>query len=375
MSQEARIAHVISARTWRGGEQQAIWLYEDLDKLGVYQVIFCPKGSATENYCIKHQLRFRSFSKGLDFDPFFARNLAKACKEEQLNILHPHGSGGHTLSILSIDLFKNSCSILLHRRVDFPISGSRFSRYKYNHPKIKRILCVSHAIKKIMANDIQNKDLLDVVYDGIDVHRFHHPKSTILRDEFKSRLLSGEKDKVLIGNVAALTQQKDYFTFIDTAAKLQEKGVNATCFAIGDGKQKEELERYAKEKGLEEQLIFTGFRNDIPQILPELDVFLFSSETEGLGTSVLDAFAAGVPVVSTDAGGLPEIVHHLKNGFLAEVKNPEKLAEGVLMILNQPELATEWVKQAKIDVQAFSREKMAEQILNHYKQIIASEKH
>ncbi|MBI1223121.1 MAG: glycosyltransferase [Bacteroidetes bacterium] len=370
MNQELRIGHVISPKTWRGGEQQAIWLYEDLDKLGVYQIIFCVSGSATEKYCREHGIRYRAFRKRLSLDVVFARNLAKSCKEENIQILHPHGSGGHTLALLSIDLFHNSCSIVLHRRVDFPISDSWLSRYKYNHPQIKKILCVSEAIREIMIPSIKRKEILDVIYDGIDIRRFQHTPGRKLRNKFHF-----EDTLPLIGNVAALTQQKDYFTFIDTVEELNRRGVRAHFLAIGDGKQSTELKEYAKSKGVDSFLTFTGFRHDIPEILPELDIFLFTSETEGLGTSILDAFAAGVPVVSTNAGGIPEIVHHLKNGFLAEVKNPRLLADGVELALNKEDEKCAWIKQARLDVESFSREKMAAEILKRYIEIIASEKH
>ena len=73
----------------------------------------------------------------------------------------------------------------------------------------------------------------------------------------------------------------------------------------------------------------TGFRKDIPKILPELDIFLFSSKTEGLGTSLLDAFACQVPVVATNAGGVPELIIHEKTGLLSPTKDPQSLAKNV----------------------------------------------
>ncbi|HCS19501.1 MAG TPA: hypothetical protein DIW47_02875 [Bacteroidetes bacterium] len=364
-----RIAHVISPLSWRGGEQQAIYLYEELAKLGVYQLILCAKGSATEKYCESHGLRFRSFKKRLNIDPFFARSIGRVCREEKIDIVHPHDSGAHTLCILAADLFSNSCPLVLHRRVDFPISSSWFSRYKYNHSSIKKIICVSEAVKEILQKDIRNKGLLGVVYDGIDVDAFDDPGGGRLRSEFHL-----DPTIPIVANIAALTQQKDYFTFIDTVEILEKDGVKAAWFAFGEGAQREALEAYSMEKGLQEKIRFAGFRKDIRTIIPEIDVLLFSSETEGLGTTILDCFAAGVAVVSTDAGGIPEIMIHQQTGWMGKVKDPESLAEGVKIALTQPETKKEWIKGAKKRVQLFRRSLTAKKTLDIYQEIKASEK-
>jgi glycosyltransferase involved in cell wall biosynthesis len=369
MSELPRIAHIISPLSWRGGEQQAIYLYEELDKLGVYQVILCAKGSVTEQYCQNHGLKFRSFKKRLNIDPFFARFIRRVCREEKIDIIHPHDSVAHTLSILAADLFSNPCPLVLHRRVDFPISSTWFSRYKYNHPSIKRIICVSEAVREILQKDIRNKSLLRVVYDGIDVESFETPKGSVLRNEFDV-----PADVPVVANIAALTQQKDYFTFIDSVAILEKEGFHAAYFAFGDGYQREKILAYAEEKGLKNRIRFAGFRNDIRTILPEIDVLLFSSETEGLGTTILDCFAAGVPVVSTNAGGIPEIMVHLKTGWMGQVKDPRSLAEGVKIALTQPEIAANWVEEGKKRVQGFRRSITAKNTLDIYQEIKASEK-
>ncbi|MDX5320867.1 MAG: glycosyltransferase family 4 protein [Bacteroidota bacterium] len=369
MSVAPRIAHVITPKTWRGGEQQAMYLVEELQRLGVYQHIFCARGSATEAYCREHQLEHTALKKRFSLDLSFAAGMAKTCRNLNLNILHPHGSGAHTFCILSVDLFQNPCQILLHRRVDFPISKSLFSRYKYNHRRIKRIVCVSEAIKTIMTKDLRNPQVLRVVYDGIDLNKFGEGKTRILREEYG--IPEGMR---IVANIAALTQQKDYFTFIDAASIVIHSGNQVKFLIIGDGKQRAQLEAYVSKKGLSPHILFTGFREDIPTIFPEIDVLLFSSETEGLGSTVLDALAAGVPVVSTNAGGIPEIIQHNVNGYLAPVKDPEELAKGVELVLHHPEIGQRWVEAGKQVVRSFSRENMAKGILRHYEEIIASEK-
>lgn len=364
MTDQLRIAHIVSPLSWRGGEQQAVNLYEELDKLGVYQVFVCPKGSITEIYCREHGFRYYAFKKRLSLDPVFARQLSEMCKKEKIDFLHPHDSGSHTLSILSIDLFRNPASVILQRRVDFPISRSFFSHYKYNHPRIKKILCVSRAIVEIMKPDIKKPEILTVVYEGIDPAKFKLPAEGILRKQY------GVPSHVpVVANVAALAPQKDYFTFIDTVELLVNQGVKAAFFAIGDGPQKEEILAYARKKGMDGHIHFTGFRTDIPLVLPEIDVLLFSSETEGLGTTILDCYAAEVPIVSTNAGGIPELIVHGETGFLGRVKDPASLAEGVRMVLSDQRVREKWVSGGKERLKLFTRDVTARNTLKVYTEI------
>src|SRR5690606_28372567 len=129
--------------------------------------------------------------------------------------------------------------------------------------------------------------------------------------------------------------------------------IKAAFLAIGQGHLEEELKAYAQEQGVSDKIIFTGFRNDIPQIFPELDVLLFSSRTEGLGSTILDAFACGVPVVSTNAGGIPEIVTNEETGLLAPVGDATALANNVLRVLQDPDLAARLKKAGMARVQHF----------------------
>ena len=122
-----------------------------------------------------------------------------------------------------------------------------------------------------------------------------------------------------------------------------------------------------QEKGLQNDLIFTGFRNDVPDILPEVDLFLITSKTEGLGTTILDAFAAGVPVVATKAGGIPEIVRHRETGLLADLGDSQVLATYLHEMLNDAALRGGIIERSKQWVRMFSKEKVAEETLKIYR--------
>ena len=203
------------------------------------------------------------------------------------------------------------------------------------------------------------------MYDGIDPNRFFKgANENILRNEYKIA-----DDEWLIGNVAALAPHKDYFTFLNCAALVLKK-IKARFIIIGEGELKEELVKYAHQLGIADKVIFTGFRKDLGHVFHELDLFLFTSETEGLGSSLLDAMVCKLPVVSTNAGGIPEIVREGYNGLLAPVKDAQGLADKVVTIYNDRNLREKLVANASDFVMNFTKDKMARKTVEVYNEIV-----
>ncbi len=355
------ILHISTARTWRGGEQQLTYLYEELNTKNIQQILLCAKNSVIEQYFISKTYKHCSVRKGSNINLLFARKVREICRGHEIDIIHVHDSHALSFALLAADFFGNGASLVVSRRVDFPVKSKR----KYNHPNIKKILCVSDAIREITGRDIVNKSALKTVYSGIDPGRFTAGcGSGILREEYNL-----SSDFKLIGNIAALAPHKDYFTFLDTAELLVKEDLQARFFIIGEGKLEKRLKRYAQDRGITDHVIFTGFRSDIPRVLPELDLFLTTSETEGFGTTILDAFACRVPVVATDAGGIPEIVEDNVTGLLGGVKRPEALAAGVKRILSDGTLRDRIVSRAYEKVKSFTKEVMADKTLEVYQDI------
>lgn len=366
MDKLPKILHISTPKSWRGGEQQLAYLYEELVEKGIEQYILCRKGGEMAIRGKAKGWNIIECSKQTAIDPLFARKVKSVCKQNNIDIIHTHDSHAHSFAVMSATLFGNKTPIVVSRRVDFAISKSSFK--KYNHKNVKRILCVSNAIKALTAPDIKNKSVLKTVHSGIDLSRFPNDK----KDCNKLRTKYGiPKEVAIVGNVAAIAPHKDYYTFLNTVEELVKRGVVAQFLIIGSGPLEEEVKAYCKEKDLNGNVIFTGFRSDIPEILPELDIFLITSETEGLGTSVIDAFACNVPVVATKAGGIPELVKHDKSGLLAEVKDFKELANQVERILKGKVDLLALKKGQNEIIKDFTKSTTAEKTLNEYRAILA----
>ena len=164
---------------------------------------------------------------------------------------------------------------------------------------------------------------------------------------------------------------KDYFTFLKVAKEVTEKNERIKFLIIGDGPMTEEIKAFSDELGLKGKVIFTGFINNIPNVLLQLDLFFMPSKEEGLGTSLLDAMICKVPIVSTRAGGIPEIVIDGETGFCGEVGDVALLADMILKLLADQSTQEKFVTNAyNMVLNKFDYRTTAEKTLKAYKEVL-----
>lgn len=350
------VLHVSSAESWRGGEQQVANLIEALNKMGVEQHLACNE---------RGELRKRMHGQ-CTLIPYKKRNalnlnLAWRLKRlsKHVDLVHVHDSHSHTAAYIAA-LLGSKTPIIVHRRVDFPIGKSIMSKQKYNHQNISIIICVSDEIKRIVQTSLRAPQKAVTVHSGVDGSRFNQPSNAL------HNLLRLPSDAVLVGNTSALADHKDYPTFIRSASRLVVKHPNMHFVIFGNGKERENILAHIDALNLHECIHLTGFRNDIFMLLPCLDVFFMPSKTEGLGTSILDAFACNLPVVATRAGGIPEIVIHNQTGLLGEIGDDTSLAAHISSIISNPELSQSLISGAQEHLKNFSIETMSRKILDLY---------
>ena len=212
-----KILHFSSAKTWRGGEQQIAYLYDELHQQQIQQWIFCAKGGALARYCQQQNIPHFTYQKRFSTNPLVAYQFKQLSKKLNIDLAHLHDSHSHTFGYISA-ILGNSIPFVLSRRVDFPVKDNWLSYRKYNHPSIKKILSVSNYVQQILAPAIKDPSKLQVVHSGIDTTRFKYTKQNILRKTYNI-----SESATIIANVAAIAPHKDYFTFVDTAAILLKK--------------------------------------------------------------------------------------------------------------------------------------------------------
>lgn len=212
-----------------------------------------------------------------------------------------------------------------------------------------KIVTVSGDIESQLVNEYSiNAQRVLRIEEGIDFSQFHpRPKDL----EFR-RKLTGGTDGQLIGIIARLMEQKGHRFFLEALQRVVNVVPDVRALIIGEGVLRLELEVYSRTLGLDPFVRFVGFRNDLPELLPQLDLFVMSSLWEGLPVAMLDAAASGTPIVTTDVGGIPEFIRDQENGWLVPAGNAEALAEAIIDALRHPARAKAMAERAQSDVLA-----------------------
>ncbi|HEY3384897.1 MAG TPA: glycosyltransferase family 4 protein [Saprospiraceae bacterium] len=356
------ILHVSTPASWRGGEQQVAYLVNALHDKGIEQIVLTIERSALSKRLMEENIPVTTFISRGFMDINVARKISALCKDKTFDIIHCHDSHAHSAAVMAASLFGNKVPIIVSRRVDFPVSGNPLSKWKYNHPMVKRIICVSETIRTITAPAIGDKNKLAVVHSGIDLSKYQSSSPLhILHEE-----LGLPATAKIVGNLSALADHKDYATFIRTAGIVSATDPNIHFVIAGTGPEEKKIKNLIRDLKLNDNIHLLGFRDDPVTVMQSLDLFLITSVTEGLGTIVLEAFAAGVPVVATRAGGIPEMVTDEVTGLLAAPRDVDALSKAVLRVLNNPILHHDLMTNALVKVQEFSYEVTAERTLEIY---------
>lgn len=229
-------------------------------------------------------------------------------------------------SIHSTDPWKKWYHILLGRLTsgltDLYISNSeagRLATHRREHIPLSKIITIPNGIN---------------LSDYAAYHARIHEISITYKQQF------GLIPKTpVIGIVANLRKMKGHKTIVDALPKIQHHVPEVKCLFVGEDLVNQEIHSYVQEKQLDQSIIFTGLRNDIPEILTMLNVFLLPSVWEGLPTSILEAMAMKKPVVASSVGGIPELVEHEKTGWLIPPDNHQALADAVIFLLTHPDIA------------------------------------
>ena len=319
--------HIDTARTWRGGQNQVLVTVLGMRAAGHRAMLVAhPDG----------ELRARA-AEGLELLPLAPRTemdlsaawrLSRAIKQLRPDVVHAHDPHGVAMAALALSMSTQPkrAPLVAARRVDFRLKGNALSRWKYD--QVDLFICSSEAIRKILLADGVAPERAVTVHEGIDLAHVAAAPPVNLHEE-----LWLPHGSPIVGNIAALVPHKGQKHLVEAAALVVRRVPDARFVIAGEGALRESLEHQIRHLGLDKHVILTGFRPDILSVLKAFDVFVMSSVTEGLGTSLLDAMACGKPIVATTAGGMPEVVQDGRTGILVPPRDHEAMAEAIVRLL------------------------------------------
>jgi glycosyltransferase involved in cell wall biosynthesis len=318
-----RILHVDTAATWRGGQSQVLLTVLGMAGRGIATEIACRTGGELESRARAAGAAVRPIPFRGDLWPPAILGLAGLLRRETHTTLVLHDPHAVSAALVAARLARR-VPLVAVRRVDFPLKGA-FSRAKY--AACDRVIVVSRAIRSVLERGGLPTAGLRLVYEGVPDRAPSVGGREVLAG------LGVPEGVPVIGNVAALTGHKDHATLVEAMALLRPLSPQARLVIAGEGELRPALEAQVRARGLADRVILAGFRHDLDRLLPAFTVFCLSSHLEGLGTSLLDAMAFGLPVVATAAGGIPEAVEDGVTGRVVPPRDPRALAQALADVL------------------------------------------
>lgn len=327
--------HIDTARTWRGGQNQVLLTVNGLRALGQHAALVAhPDG----------ELRARA-AEGLDLIPLAPRTevdlsaawrLARVVKRLKPDVIHAHDPHGVAMAALALSMgtTRPAPALIASRRVDFHLKSNSLSRWK--HRLVDCFICASEAIRQMLLTDGIPDERTVTVHEGIDVDRVLAAPAVNVHEA-----LWLPHHAPLVGNVGALVPHKGHRYLIEAMHLVVREVPDARCVIFGEGELREHLERLVHEHHLEKHVLLPGFRTDILGCIKGLDLFVMSSVTEGLGTSLLDAMACSRPIVASRTGGIPEVIEDGVNGMLVPPRDGPSLAGAIVTMLTDERRRTD----------------------------------
>lgn len=291
--------------------------------------------------------------------PLGIRRLAALMRRWKIDIVHAHMYRSSVPATIAARLAKVPVVIAqVHNMATWETARQR---------RLDRFLCrwrsavvaVSESVRQdIIENLSLAPEKVRVVYNGIEIERFDDPS---LREPARAALGLGPKDVAIIYH-GRLVAQKNPEALVKIACEIGRRHRDVVVLVAGDGPRRADLERLAAEKGATKHIRFLGRREDIPALLQASDIYALPSLKEGFSNALLEAMAAGLPVVATDVGGNAEAVEHGRSGWIVPARDDGQFLSAVADLVDHPQERARMAAEAKNRARVFSLENMVRNV-------------
>lgn len=361
-----RVLHVEGGRHLYGGARQVLYLLEGLAQRGVTSGLICPAGSEIAVAARPWAEVFPLPMKG-DLDLGLIPRVYFRIQQFQAEVLHLHSRiGADVMGGIAGRLAK--VPVVHSRRVDNPEPAWQvWLKYRLHD----RVIAISQGIGAVLLAAGLPPDKLRVVRSAVDFQAFGGPRDRhILLDRLGVPL-----EGPVIGVVAQLIPRKGHLFLLQALPSLVAEFPALRVLFFGQGPEADNLRWRIAAAGLERQVRLCGFREDLPDLLPCLDLLVHPAILEGLGVSLLQASSAGVPVIASRVGGIPEAVRDGLNGLLVPPGDVAALGAAIARLLRDPDLARRLGRGGRVLMSAeFSIPAMVEGNLAVYRELVPGAK-
>lgn len=366
MPSPLKILHIEAGRHLYGGARQVIYLLEGLSREGVHNLLVCPAGSAIAEAARGYCAGIHALPMGGDLDLRLVLRLRHLIRSERPQLVHVHSRrGADPLGGIAARLA--GVPAVLSRRVD-NLESAWAVRLKY--PLYRRVVTISEGIRRVLLAAGVPAAKVVCVHSAVDTQPYYSPCN---RAWFQMEF-GLDPGAWTLAVVAQLIERKGHRYLLDTLAAILARHPGVRVLLFGRGPLEAELRGRIGRQGLADRVHLAGFRPDLERILPCLDLMVHPATLEGLGVSLLQAAAAGLPIVAARAGGIPEVVRPGVNGLLVPPADAQALGAAILWILDHPEEAREMGARGRALVEReFSVPAMVAGNLGVYRELLGLE--
>lgn len=330
------ILHIDPERSWGGGETQVFGLTRYLHHTGHRSVVAADPHGCLYQRLIQENLPRSALRIRNDLDVWAGHSLRRLVQANQYDLVHFHTARAHALSPWLTGL---ATKRVVTRRMDYPLKKSSWTRFLYTY-SVNTVVAISHGVHAALLAGGVPQTQLRRIPSGVDTQRFVSAPET--RASMRAQLFHqygiGLTDSLIV-STGALVERKDYQALIQAVHHLHRNRLQPHALICGEGALRASLEAEVQALGLVSHVHFVGFCSNIPAYLAAADVFVHVPVWEGLGVAVIEALAAGLPVIASRVGGIPELIEDQSTGLLIPPQNPSALAHALRRLLDTPGFA------------------------------------
>jgi len=371
------ILHLLYKLTFGGTERVIVNLVNSSSRnIRNYIYSFCDYNKTFMKELTRPEKVVFSIGKqeGNDFSiPF---KIASFCRHHDVDIIHSLGWATYAEGLFAAGISGKKCKFIhsfrgktIEDTINIP--QRRILAQHFFSIFCDAIITPSEKSRKEYSRLINiDPEKIKVIYNGVDINKFQIDSSDSLKEKMKEFGL--KKEDIVIGSVARFDPVKNIDALVRAFARLPKSALEkCKMLLLGDGPELPFVRNTAKDLGVKEKVIFAGMRSDIPQCLSLVDIYVQPSKFEGVPNAVLEAMAAGLPVIATNVGGVPEIVEDGRTGILVEVDDEKTLARSIELLIEDPEKRRKMGSLGRKRVTSlFSIEKMVSEYEKLYEDIM-----
>ncbi len=335
------VLHILTSFEVGGAEMVALEVLRSLDRErfsvgvcslggpGPMQERFAAAGVQTD------WLRRSPYLPG--YDASLAVGLARLLRRRRVQVVHTHNSFATIYGATAARLAGVPAVVCTQHAVGSNGTSTPSILQRAARGCVTHFVTVSEFVRRaaVRKGYVQSART-SVVYNGVDISRFA-----------RHERVAEPRERLIVGSVGRLSHEKGYDVLIEAYAEIAPDAPDTELWLVGDGAERPVLKDQARGLGLEGRVRFFGLRDDVPELLIQMDLFVLPSRTEGLPVAVLEAMACGLAVVATEVGGVPEVVAADRTGLLVSPEEPDALAGAMERLVGDAELRADMGRKGR----------------------------